>query len=270
MATMVVMYTLRKADNLLLGPINKTLYASFAPKEHAFRVARREADKRGFTDGSGKLVQIVIDGDNDFLSYARRYFPKATHTLDVIHAIEKLWIAGQSIYREGSAEHRRWVAQQRKRLLRGKAKAILAVLKRHLAATPKTGPGNKGRRERLSEAIIYFEKRLDLMTYDVLLSADLETATGEIEGAIKNVIGKRCDQGGMRWIRERAHAVVQLRCIELNGEWDAFVRSVHGQLHARAKATAIPQRLQTRSPPDVPESSESRKWRQRRRPRQAA
>jgi len=29
------MYTLRRSDGLLLGPINRWIYASFAPKEHA-------------------------------------------------------------------------------------------------------------------------------------------------------------------------------------------------------------------------------------------
>jgi hypothetical protein len=52
MATIVVMYTLRRAKDgtaTLLGPVNRRVYASFAPKRHVFAVARREADKRGFT-----------------------------------------------------------------------------------------------------------------------------------------------------------------------------------------------------------------------------
>jgi hypothetical protein len=41
-ATMVVMFTLKRRGTKLLGPINRKLYASFAPKRHAFAVARRE------------------------------------------------------------------------------------------------------------------------------------------------------------------------------------------------------------------------------------
>jgi hypothetical protein len=66
MTTVAVMYTLkRNEDGLLEGPINKKVYASYAPKRHAVAIARREADKRGFNDKSGKVVQIVTDGDND-------------------------------------------------------------------------------------------------------------------------------------------------------------------------------------------------------------
>ena len=47
MATMVVMYTLRKGkDGKRHGPINLWRYASFAPKRHAFAIALREAKKR--------------------------------------------------------------------------------------------------------------------------------------------------------------------------------------------------------------------------------
>ena len=78
MATVVVMYTLkRSADGLLEGPINKRVYASYAPKRHESAYARREADKRGFTADSGKLIQIVTDGDNDLERYAKEFFPGA-------------------------------------------------------------------------------------------------------------------------------------------------------------------------------------------------
>ena len=77
MATMFVMYTLKREGGKLLGPINRRVYASFAPKEHAFIIARREADKRGFGKDSGKLVQIV--SDDDLACYVARHFSGAIH-----------------------------------------------------------------------------------------------------------------------------------------------------------------------------------------------
>jgi len=97
---MVVMFTLKRHGNKLLGPINRKLYASFAVKKHAFAIARREANKRGFGPGAGKLIQIVTDGDPDFATYATEYFPEAMHSLDVMHVIEKLWTAGECLFRE--------------------------------------------------------------------------------------------------------------------------------------------------------------------------
>jgi hypothetical protein len=252
MATLVVMYTLRRSGKLLLGPINRWIYASFAPKEHAFQIARREANKRGFTPESGRLVQLVTDGDNDLDCYARRHFPEAIHTIDIMHVIEKLWTAGECIHKEGSNALHKWVERQKKRLYGGKAAKIVAELKSQLESTPKTGPGNKGKRERLANVIRYIEKRLDRMNYDELLAQDLEIGSGAVEGAVKNVIGKRCDHGGMRWIKERCEALLQLRCIEINGQWDAFIAAVHDQMKAEGEATGQRLRLQCKSPAPLP------------------
>ena len=252
MATLIVMYTLRRSGGYLLGPINRWIYASFAPKEHAFQIARREANKRGFTSESGRLIQLVTDGDNDLDCYAKRYFPKAIHTIDVMHVIEKLWTAGECIYEEGSKNLKKWVERQKKRLYGGAAAKIVAELERQLDSTSRTGPGNKGKRERLTDVIRYLGKRLDRMNYHDLLAQDLEIGSGAVEGAIKNVIGKRCDHGGMRWIKERVEALIQLRCIEVNGQWDAFVAGVNARLKSDGMAAGVRRRLQSDSPAPLP------------------
>ena len=98
MATLMVMYTLKKSeDGKLEGPRNKKVYASHAPKRHVVAIARREADKRGFGRDSGKLVQIVTDGDNDLERYIEELFPEANHTIDVYHVVEYLWEAGHAL-----------------------------------------------------------------------------------------------------------------------------------------------------------------------------
>jgi hypothetical protein len=56
----------------------------------------------------------------------------------------------------------------------------------------------------------------------------------------------------MRWIKERVEALVQLRCIEINGHWDAFVAAVHDRLRADATATGTRPRLQSQSAAPLP------------------
>ncbi|MEW5826717.1 MAG: hypothetical protein AB1778_07780, partial [Candidatus Bipolaricaulota bacterium] len=168
MVTTVVMYTLQSGYDVngkpvLKGPINRWVYSSFAPKRHAFAVARREADRRGFGAGSGKRIQIVTDGDEDLARNAGEFFPEAIHTLDVIHAIERLWTAGRSVHREGSKALASWVGDQKKRLLQGHSRAVLRELGKRLNEIPRTGPGNKGKRKRLKDSITYLEKRAHMM-----------------------------------------------------------------------------------------------------------
>lgn len=254
LATMVVMYTLRRAPDgtKLLGPLNKRSYASFAPKRHAFAVARREADKRGFTKDCGKLIQILTDGDEDLATYAKEYFPEAIHTIDVVHVLEYIYQAGECLYKEGSAELRAWVNAQKELLYSGKEALFVARCKRHYNALPATGPGNKGRRERLWSALRYVEKRLHQMNYKELLDLDLELGTGMVEGGVKNLIGARFDFGGSRWIRERAEALLQLRCIELNGQWESFIAWLHDDHRHRGRHHGERIRIQHATPGPLP------------------
>jgi len=253
-ATVVVMYTLKRVGTRRLeGPLNVRFYASFANKRHAFGIARQMADRRGFAADSGKLVQVLTDGDRDLASLSAEYFPGAEHTVDFYHVAEYVHSAGECLMREGSKELADWFDEQRERLFRDEAELIVDELRRHLQAMPKTGPGNKGKRKRLEEALRYIERRLPNIRYGSLLRRDLDIGTGAVEGAAKRIIGRRCDHGGMRWIEERVEAVVQLRCIELNGQWSDFEEFVHRRLRERAILSNTPQRIQSMTPQALPD-----------------
>jgi hypothetical protein len=255
--TLVVMYTLRRATDddgqpCLDGPFNRRIYASYSPKRHAFAVARRDANKRGFGPGSGRRVQIVIDGDKALELYARELFPEALITLDVIHATEYLWKAGRSFYPEGSKALEKWAAVQKERLREGKIREILRDLEQALERIPKTGPGNKGKRDRLKTSLGYLSARVELMNYHELMDLDLETSTGAVEGAVRYVVGQRFDTAGMRWIPERAEALLQLRCIEINGHWDKFMAFVQATGPGKPNATPQEARLLASEPEPLP------------------
>jgi hypothetical protein len=238
MATIVVLYTLQRNENgQLEGPINKKLYASYAPKRHAVAIARREADKRGFGSDSGKVVQIVTDGDEDLARYIDELFPRAIHTIDIFHVLEYLWEAGRCLYKEGSEELVEWVEEQKDALYGGRIAEILEAIDKHLGLLSNSDPGMKSRRERLEKVRNYLSKRIHKMDYQTLLEQDLEIGSGAVEGAVKYVIAKRFDSGGMRWIKGRAEALLQLRCTQVNDDWDAFIASIHDKTISEAKET---------------------------------
>jgi hypothetical protein len=257
MGTMVVMYTLRPRGGILLGPINKRVYASFARKRHAMEFARREATKRGFPSGTTRTVQLLTDGDTDLATYGAELFPDAIHTIDVMHVVEKLWDVGTAVHREGTAEHHVWAREQIDALYSGRVHDIIAELDAQLERIAKTGPGNKYRRTKLSAVRGYIAKRTAQMNYGELITRDLELGTGPVEGAIKNIMGRRMDHGGMRWIKERAEAVLQLRCIDVNRDWAAFVARVHDQARAKMIDTGARIRIQTRKPIPLPDAREA-------------
>jgi hypothetical protein len=94
---------------------------------------------------------------------------------------------------------------------RGATQAVLRELREHFAATPRTGPGNKGRRERLKGQIKFLSNNLHRMNYAEFLRQDWDLGTGAAEGAMRNLIAMRLDGPGMRWSPARAECVLHLR-----------------------------------------------------------
>ena len=56
----------------------------------------------------------------------------------------------------------------------------------------------------------------------------------------------------MRWIKERAEALLQLRCIEINGQWDDFLRFVEAQPTGPPGEEWRPLRLHSAKPAPLP------------------
>jgi hypothetical protein len=223
-AMVVVLYTLRRgADGRLHGPMNKRVWATFAGRQAIADWARAEATKRGFGPDTGRVVQVVLDGAKGLQQKLEPLFPGAIFTLDVCHVVERLWALANHFHPEASPELAACVGEWKELVYAGRAAVLVERLRRLLARVPPTGPGTKGKRAALAATRKYLEPRLALMRYHQWRAADLVLATGQVEGAVRHVVGERLDCAGMRWIPGRAEAVLHLRCIELNGDWEGFI-----------------------------------------------
>jgi hypothetical protein len=224
----VVMYTLRRGDDgQLHGPINKKVWASFAGRKAAALWARAEATKRGFGSETTKTVQLVLDGAKGLKQNLEPLFPGALFTLDICHVVEKLWDLGHRFHAEGSAELKAWVEELKALVYQGRVAELVERLRGLQKQVPTHGPGTKGRRQTLEKLIRYLEPRLNMMRYQEWIEQDLVIASGQVEGAVRHVVGERLDCAGMRWLQGKAEALLHLRCIELNGDWEAFFAWAH-------------------------------------------
>ncbi len=214
-----VLYTLRKTRDGLEGPLNKRLIATFESHAALFRWLHQHAVLRGY---GRKRCLFLADGSDHIWRLQQLHFPEAVPCIDWYHVAEKLWEAGGCLHREGSPELAAWVAEQQRRLRRGEAAAMLTALSEAYPTIPKTGPGNKGRRKRLLDIMMYLAEHKHRMRYAELRREDLDIGTGAVEGAVRNLVGLRLDGPGMRWGRDRAEMVLHLRCILLNEQWDDF------------------------------------------------
>jgi hypothetical protein len=221
---LVVMYTLRRGEEgRLHGPLNKKVWGSFGGRKGAAAWARAEATKRGFGPDTTKTVQVVLDGAKGLKDNLEPLFPRAIFTVDVCHVVEKLWDLGHRFHKEGSEELKAQVTEWKELLYAGRAAELVERLHGLLREVPNHGPGTKGKRKTLARVIGYLEPRVAMMRYAEWREQDLVIASGQVEGAVRHVVGERLDCAGMRWIPGRAEALLQLRCIELNGDWEAFI-----------------------------------------------
>jgi hypothetical protein len=221
--TLVVMYTLKPSDDgRLHGPINKRVWGSYAPRKVMVAWARKQATQRGFPPGTAKRIHIVVDGETCLYDGLATLFPQATFALDIRHVEERLWTVARVLYGPEPAQVEHWIEDQRERLYTGRAVELVTGLKALKLTLSARAKRDAGKRDALSDLIGYLDKRLAMMAYKALIEEDMVIASGIVEGAARYVVGERLDCSGMRWIPERAEALLHLRCIELNGDWERF------------------------------------------------
>jgi hypothetical protein len=249
--TVLVMYTLRRsADGQLHGPIHKKVWATFAGRKAGAGWARAEATKRGFGPDTTQTVPIVLDGAQSLKAYLEPLFPHALFTLDICHVVEKLWSLGHCFYPEGSKKLKAWVEDLKTYVYDGRAAELVERLRGSWRKQSLHGPGTQGRRRALEQLIGYLEPRLPMMRYREWIEQDLVIATGQVEGAVRHVVGERLDCSGMRWTPGKAEPLLHLRCIELNGDWDRFFAWAH-QRHLAQLQKHQRVRILTDQPMDV-------------------
>jgi hypothetical protein len=246
-AAVGVLYTLRKTAAGLEGPVNKRVYATFTNYRALFTWLRAEAVKRGYGTEKFSRVLFLADGADTLWDLQQELFPDAEVCLDWYHVAEKLWAVGKCLHRESSRELEAWVTAQKLRLRRGSFDALMTELLVILEETPRTGPGNKWRRRVLGKTIAHFEKHRHRMRYQHLRRLDLDIATGVVEGAVRHVVGIRLDGPGMRWGLDRMERVLHLRCVLVNGMWDAFAQYLASR-PLRLAAQPLPARTHDAKP----------------------
>jgi hypothetical protein len=138
--------------------------------------------------------------------------------LDLMHVNPRLWEAAHLFHPEGSDEATQFVRQRMLRVLQGKTRDVIAGLRQ--TGTERSLRGAKA--ARLRKLCKFLEKNLHRMRYHTYLRAGYPIATGVIEGACRHVIKDRMERAGMRWKIPGAEAMLELRTISANGDWEPF------------------------------------------------
>ena len=197
-------------------PAAKELRATLAGKTAALT---RLAARAGQWDGDAVQQRVALtDGDEALQRLVRQHFPAVPLVLDIIHAVEYLWDAATALLGERHPKRTAWVRRQLLRLLSGQVAEVIRRLER-LATHPSRTAAQCQALQRTSG---YYRRNAPHMRYDAYLAAGWPIGTGVIESACGHLVKARCDQAGMRWTQPGAQALLDLRAVRLNGDWDRY------------------------------------------------
>ena len=105
-----------------------------------------------------------------------------------------------------------------------KALAVLAGDSARTAAETEAAGLAGGQRTGADACVRYLAGKDDYLHYDQALAAGWPIATGVIEGACRHLIGDRLDITGARWGLDGAEAILTLRALISNGDFDDYWR----------------------------------------------
>ena len=88
-------------------------------------------------------------------------------------------------------------------------------------------------RKVVESAIEYLENNREHMRYDEYLAAGYPIGSGVAEGACRHLVKDRMEQTGMRWTVDGAQAMLHVRALYLNDQWEEFLEYRVEQEQAR-------------------------------------
>jgi hypothetical protein len=208
-------------------PQHKQVFASLDGKAAALRRLARWAAKR---DGRHIRQRVALtDGAEALQDQMRHYFPNFTLVLDIIHVVEYLWAAGTALYGETDPQRETRVKTQTLDILSSRVNQVLARLEESLKTMATTSQAAKA----LRRVVGYLQRNRFYMDYARYLKRGWPIGTGVIEGACRHLVKDRMELSGMRWTIAGAEALLALRAVHENGDWDTFHQFRRQQRHKR-------------------------------------
>jgi len=221
--------TTEVSEQLRPKPVNKHVRACMdrdkkdtlqPARETVFSWIGQEIKQR---NPSGKnTVVLIMDGEKKLWEMGSEMIApeNSVQILDIIHAASYIWKVTEALYPDNSTkENIPIVKKYMSYLLNGQVKKVIRSF-RYLATYRKiTGK----RLDQIKISCGYLENNAHRMRYNVYLAAGYPIGSGIIEGACRHIIVDRMEESGMRWVMPGAKAMLGLRCIYINGDWEQFI-----------------------------------------------
>lgn len=166
-----------------------------------------------------KTLICLLDGEHSLWDMQRYWFQRAVGILDIFHVSERVWGVAHCFQKQGTGAAQTFATHHLRMILDGKVRYVIRNFRRMLTEYKLSTE----ERKTVQAAITYFENNCEHMHYDQYLAAGYPIGSGVAEGACRHLVKDRMELTGMRWERPGAQAMLHLRAIYLNDEWNNFV-----------------------------------------------
>jgi len=212
-------------DTVTTGPTAKHKRLTASVVNDAATVVSQlfdEAERRD-PDHTRPWVALV-DGNNHQINRiqaeATARGVTVTTVIDFVHVLEYLWKAAWSFHAEGDPAAEAWVRRHAERILDGRATKVAGALRR---AATKAGL-DPTQRAGADACATYLTNKRAHLDYPTALQRGWPIATGVIEGACRHLVKDRMDLTGARWGLTGAEAILKLRALRANNDFDEYWR----------------------------------------------
>jgi hypothetical protein len=162
-------------------------------------------------------ISVIGDGAEWIWEHSKVQFPGASGVLDIFHASAYIADAGKALFGDGTQASQEWLMKGRRALLADGWWGISAYVGAALAED------NSSERQAAMEPLIsYLAKHTERLNYCLRLHQGKAIGSGMVEGAAKNLIGKRMKQTGARWKVANANKMAELCCLNYSSQWAEY------------------------------------------------
>jgi hypothetical protein len=203
------------------------------PQDPAEVIAAAFDEAEARDPGHLRTWVVLADGAEHQLDLIRAEAARRSVTvhviIDIIHVLEYLRKAAWSLHEAGDPAAEDWVAVKALAVLAGDSGRAAAGITAEAGAAGLT----PGRRAGADTCVRYLSSKKEFLRYDQALEGGWPIATGIIEGACRHIIADPLDIGGARWGLDGAEAVLTLRAVISNGDFEEYWRFHLAREHER-------------------------------------
>jgi hypothetical protein len=214
-----------KNEDPVPGPTAKDKWLTVSVVEDAATVIGAVFDEAERRDKEHRCTWIaLVDGNSHQIdrieAEGHERERDVTILIDLIHVLEYLWTAAWCFFDQGDPTAEAWVHDRALSILDGGARDVAAGIRRRA-----TGEGLKtSDRKGADTCASYLTNKAAYLNYPTALAQGWPIATGIIEGACRHIVKDRMDLTGARWSLDGAEAVLKLRALRSNGDFDSYWR----------------------------------------------